>query len=729
MYTKIKKYGLNFKKSITRWDEAIPLGNGILGSLIYGAGPIIFSVDRIDLWDERKNPTIMTKEYNYENLVKYASGDDKAWQEKLRIFESANTDYPSKLSAGRILFDFGITTENLESKLDICTAEAQVTVNVGDKKTIKSFICATENVGVVKVEGDFKLEVIAPKYFCAQHEKALGYPETENYKEDEYFYYVQKTRTEYCFGVFALVKDCGDYKEVYYTVATTDESKDIVSYAKDKLKSLSEKGYDALFLSHKKWWKKYWQKSTIEICDEGIERLYYRSWYLFASTSRENGYPMPLQGVWTADEDSIPPWHGDYHHDTNTQLSYQGYLKANRIREGKVFVDYIWNLRNTFKKFAKDFYGVDGYIIPGTSTLKGQAVGGWVQFSLSPTLTIWVAQSFVDYYLYTDDKKFLKNVLYPFLCGVGKAIRQLLVENNGKLELRLSTSPEIYEDKQENFLRPNTNFDLSLLIYLYSNLSKFSKELEKDSSEYDEVLNKLDDIAITDDGVIMLNKDQVLPFSHRHFSHLMCLYPLHIINYDTEENKHIYEQSMLQIEQLGTGWWVGFSFPVCAQLYAMMHNGDAAAEKLKIFEKAFVSQNGFHLNGDFKKLGYSQWHYRPFTLEALFAYCDALQEMLLQDHKGYVDIFPSIPDEWKEKCEFKDLRVRGNVLVSANMKNSRVEKINFIVKSDCQIKLKCNFFGRTMILTNAEYTCKYRCGMNEIVEIKLLKGKNYLNFK
>jgi alpha-L-fucosidase 2 len=107
-------------------------------------------------------------------------------------------------------------------------------------------------------------------------------------------------------------------------------------------------------------------------------------------------------------------------------------------------------------------------------------------------------------------------------------------------------------------------------------LSKLSKELGKESEEYDKIIKKLDDIAITSEGVVMLNKENVLPFSHRHFSHLMCLYPLHIINYDTELNKKIYEQSMLQIEQLGTGWWVGFSFPVCAQLYAMMYNGNAA---------------------------------------------------------------------------------------------------------------------------------------------------------
>ena len=51
---------------------------------------------------------------------------------------------------------------------------------------------------------------------------------------------------------------------------------------------------------------------------------------------------MPLQGVWTADNDCLPPWKGDYHHDTNTQLSYQSYLKANRLDEGRVFVDYLW---------------------------------------------------------------------------------------------------------------------------------------------------------------------------------------------------------------------------------------------------------------------------------------------------------------------------------------------------------------------------------------------------
>ena len=165
---------------------------------------------------------------------------------------------------------------------------------------------------------------------------------------------------------------------------------------------------------------------------------------------------------------------------------------------------------------------------------------------------------------------------------------------------------------------------------------------------YISILEKLDEIAVDKDGVVMLDSTQRLPESHRHFSHVMCMYPLHLLNYDTEENKRIYQNTLLHLEQLGTGWWIGFSFAMSAQLYAMAHNGNAAYEKLRMFAKGFVADNGFHLNGDFKNYGYSQWHYRPFTLESLFGYCDALQEMLLQEHQGYLDVFPAIPQDWAQ---------------------------------------------------------------------------------
>jgi alpha-L-fucosidase 2 len=213
---------------------------------------------------------------------------------------------------------------------------------------------------------------------------------------------------------------------------------------------------------------------------------------------------------------------------------------------------------------------------------------------------------------------------------------------------------------------------------------------------YASILEKLDKIAVDEEGVVLLDKRQRLPESHRHFSHTMGLYPLHLINYDTDENKRIYDNTLLHLEQLGTGWWVGFSFAMSAQLYAMARNGNAAYEKLRIFAKGFVADNGFHLNGDFKNYGFSQWHYRPFTLESLFGYCDALQEMLLQDHQGYLDIFPAVPQEWMKKLSFKKLRSYGGVLVSAKALNGQIEQVELVLPCDMEIKIKNTFNTSTL---------------------------------
>ena len=89
-------------------------------------------------------------------------------------------------------------------------------------------------------------------------------------------------------------------------------------------------------------------------------------------------------------------------------------------------------------------------------------MGGWSQYALSPTMSIWVALSFDEYYLYTGDVLFLKEKAYPFFYEVGKAIMGLLEEKNGKLYLPLSTSPEIYDDTPEAYLIPTVILILHL---------------------------------------------------------------------------------------------------------------------------------------------------------------------------------------------------------------------------------------------------------------------------
>lgn len=695
-----------------RWDEGLPLGNGRTGSLVYGSKPLKITVDRTDLWDLRPNEVTLEKGFNFKNLVKLSlSGKDEDRKERERLFEDIfmGKPYPSKITAGHIGLWFGISAENVRYTLDIDSSIVKI---YADNRLIAEvFVFDEPNAGVIRLYENAEINLHVPAYLSGKPEcgsgigdnadkMSLGYPKAKFFEKDGFKWYEQNTHTDYSFGI--VTYRAGD--EIYYTLATTDDDKDYIGYAEKILTNAAEKGFDKLFDEHKKSRKKYRAKSFVKTGDKLIDETYKKSWYLFKCCSKKGGYPMPLQGVWTADNDCLPPWKGDYHHDTNTELSYQAYLKANRLEEGEAFIDYLWRLKPAYERFAKEFFGVNGLLLPSCSTLDGKAMGGWAQYSLSPTMTIWAAQSFDEYYLYTGDEKFLKNRAYPFFKKVGQAIKGLLTEKNGKLYLPVSSSPEIFDNARKAYLEPNSNFDLSLLIYLFKTLKRYAEKLGENAEEYEEILGKLDDLAIDDSGVVMLDKTQYLPESHRHFSHVMCLYPLHLINYDTDEHKKIYENTIKNLEILGTGYWVGFSFPMSAQIYAMAKNGNAAAERLGQFCKGFVAENGFHLNGDFKHYGYTQWHYRPFTLESLFGFADALHEMLLQDHQDFIELFPAIPDEWKRgTVEFKNLRSRGGLLVSATLKRGELSLLT--IKSPSE---------RTVTFADGK-TVSLRRGINKII--------------
>lgn len=678
------------------WDEGAPLGNGRTGSLVYGRGIVKITADRTDLWDLRPNETTLEKGFTYANLVRLSkSGKEEEWAERERLFEDVfmGKPYPSKITAGRLELAFGKNAEDISCTLDLNTATAEI--YCGEKRLTSVFVSGEANVGVIRTYAEYNLRLHVPAYLSGMPQNGSGlednlanmslkYPPAVMKSDGKFTWYEQNTHTKYAFGIIVYESD----GVIYYTLVTTDDDEDYIAYGKKMLLNAAQCGVERLFALHKKEWGKYWRKSRITTGDRLLDDTYKKSWYLFKCCSGKGGYPMPLQGVWTADNDCLPPWKGDYHYDTNTELSYQSYLKANRLEEGVVFVDYLWKLKPTYEKFAKEFFGVNGLLIPSCSTLDGKAMGGWAQYSLSPTMTIWAAQSFDEYYLYTGDEKFLKERAYPFFKETGSAIKSLLTEKNGKLYLPLSSSPEIFDDTRKAYLRENSNFDLALLIYLFRTLKVYAQKLGDDSSEYEAILEKFDDIAVSPDGVVMLDKTQKLPETHRHFSHLMCLYPLHLINYDTEENKRIYESTIKDLEILGTGYWVGFSFVQSAQIYAMAKNGNASYERLRQFCRGFVGDNGFHLNGDFRHFGYTQFHYRPFTLEALFGFCDALHEMLLQDHTGKIELFAAIPQEWKTRTiGFKNLRSRGGLIISAKLKNGIITELSVTAPKECRVSI------------------------------------------
>jgi alpha-L-fucosidase 2 len=197
----------------------------------------------------------------------------------------------------------------------------------------------------------------------------------------------------------------------------------------------------------------------------------------------------------------------------------------------------------------------------------------------------------------------------------------------------------------------------------------------------------LEPLAISEDGILMLDRTRLLHESHRHFSHVMAIYPLHLVNYNTEEGKRIIDASIAQLEEYGNYKWCGFSYGMMAQIYAMAKRGDGAVNSLRIFEDCYVAENGFHLNGDFKRKLNTIFSISPFTLEAEFCFNDAIQEMLMQEHEGYLELLPAIPHGWRS-VSFKKLRTHGALLVSLKLRKGKITSLEFAAKRDMTLKIK-----------------------------------------
>ncbi len=686
---RVSEYHLQFDEEIERWDEGIPLGGGNLGCLVYGRDPLRIHLDRIDLWDERECPETKEQGFNYRNLVRLIrSGSDADYAEHNRLFDGIyNRPTPTKITAGGIELRFQDRSK-VSYRLDLAAATASV---VYPHAQIKLFCSAKDHVGVASVSGEApEVRLSMPAYLTEG--KLLDYPPPEFNGDGKFLYCIQRTKSNFRYGIFVFQRLKENGADIVFSLETS-RGKIAPEQIRQKLSRLADT-IGEIERRHRNDWKKFWCESEVRLPEPALEKQYYLGNYFFFSGSAHNPYPIPLQGLWTADDDDLPPWKGDYHHDLNTQFTYSHCLKANHLRGGRVFIDYIWLHRRDFSKFAREFYGVEGFLIPAVSSLHGKPLGGWPQYSFSPTMTIWCVKIFEEYFSLTQDLKFLRTRAFPIFSETEKAISAMLEEKDGKLHLPLSTSPEYFNNAPQSYLVPDSNNDLALLRYLYRTLAEFSEILNREDV-YSPVLEKLDDYH--GDECLWIDRETKPFASHRHHSHLMGIYPLKDPCFFHGEGSRRFEESLAQLEKLGVRDWVGFSFTWASVLYTMAGNGKKPFELLYDFCRALVSPNGFHLNGDFRKTGLTDFDYRPFTLESNMSFCDAVQNMLLYYADGIYHLFRGVDGansgkEWA----FDDFREYGGLLFSARCREG---ECSLVIQSPREQEIRVEIFGKRCSLS------------------------------
>jgi len=722
---------------IRTWDEAVPLGNGLLGLLLWGGeGFIQISLDRADLWDHRVPEPFTREDWNWKNLK--ALVHEKKWCEiATRFINPGQTyAYPTKLPAGRLFLDLPPGRSVTVFQLDRDAALGSAKWRGG---SLEAFCELEGDVACLRYRGSGVKWRLEPPPFTRkenQQDNGMGflmdlvmlkYPKASTWQSGNVSGFVQETIADGAFAVAVAVQKVAGWTELFVAVELGKNREAARQKAATAAFTACNRGWAGLFNAHRAEWTRLWARSQVNLPDASLMDQYRQATYFLGSVSRAGGPPISLQAVWTADDGRLPPWKGDYHHNLNTQLSYWPHLTAGHEDRIRGFLDFMMKLAPAHRRLARRFFDCEGIFIPGAMALDGQLIGGYAQVSYSPTNGAWVAQLFYQYWKYTLDRKFLKTHAYPYCRGTAELLAGLLEKGkDGKLCLPLSASPEIHEGAPAGWVKPNANYDLALMRWNFAAVAEMARELDESDLKWTKILWELEPLAVANEtgdeipqpgiGPFLIAPEKLLHESHRHHSHLMGIYPLGLVSVEDDMNtRKAIEQSFHQIDKLGTGLWVGYSFAWMACLAARCKQPERARKALQNFVEAFVSRNGFHLNGDHKKLGLSWWNYRPFTLEGNFAFLAGVHEMLLQSWRGVVRIFPAVPGDWHE-VSFEKLRAEGALVVSATRRLGKTARVEIRAERDCQVRLRDPF------LTKAKWNRRVRRG-EALIECTLKVGE------
>ncbi|NWG13544.1 MAG: glycoside hydrolase N-terminal domain-containing protein, partial [Acidobacteria bacterium] len=539
-----ERHGLRFATPANVWDEALPLGNGIMGALVWGDGrPVRISLDRADLWDLQPVPEFSSPEYRFRIMREWHLQGRTA--DLIRLYEAPyRRPAPTKIPAGRIELTLA-GAEFLDTSLTL--ADATAFMRFKDGTQLRAIVHAGSTVGMVSVRtrNPIAAELLAPPFAGRVDDPArgsidtgdlaqLGYPPPERSAGPSFRAFAQQGYGGFRFAVYLGWRQRDRSWQAAWSIASSFEGSEPLKIARGRVEAALAAGFDAMARSHARWWRDYWRKSSVRLPNPILERQWFLETYKFGSAARRGAPPISLQAVWTADNGKLPPWKGDYHHDLNTQLSYWPCYAGNHLEGGLGYLDYLWNTREAASAWTKRFFELPGLNVPMTADLNGNQIGGWRQYTHSATTAAWLAQHFYLHWKYSADRAFLKERAYPYLKDAAVFLEAFTAARgpDGVRTFPLSASPEINDNRPEAWFLTPTNYDLALSRWLFAAAAELAGELglPDDSQRWQRVLSELPPLALGEDGRLLVAQAYPLPASHRHFSHLMAIHPLGLLD-------------------------------------------------------------------------------------------------------------------------------------------------------------------------------------------------------
>jgi len=625
-----------------QWNEGAFTGNGQVGMMIYATlkdNRIDFHIGRQDVTDHRKAPDQKTSMgvvgaslmYDYPRLDigrmtlcpsgKILSGTihQDLWNAEIR--GNIITDL------GNITFRAFTPRDRMVNVIEISSSEKQNGKNTDYQWSFLPGNPASPRAQVFPDNAESKVYVTNPKpvttktndvSVCVQSllaggDYATAWTEKKGQKSAQSTLYISIANEIPASGVSAKVA----------TQAVRDAS----------ILKLS-----VLEKPHRKWWHQYYQQSFLSVPDARMESFYWIQIYKMAVCSRTDGPAVDLFGPMFR----VSQWPGLWW-NLNVQLTYWPYYASNHL-------DLAENLIRL----------IDEKFDPLLDKYRGPKLGDFA----------WAMHNYWLHYRYLGDWKSIQEKWVPKAIKIAEAFEKLQQQNaSGKIELLPMGSPE-YKGF-ETF--PNTNYNLSILRWLLNALVESNEKAgshQMEVTKWKQTLANLIPYPVDENG-LMIGSNQPVDMSHRHFSHLMGLYPLFQLNPDSPADRELVDKSVVHWHQIENGKALaGYSYTGAASLYAALGRGNDAYKVLNQFLLGNIGISQLIPNTMYVESGG-----RNPVLETPLSAAASIMELLLQSWGDKIRVFPAVPDDWKD-ASFDQLRAQGGFLVSASRKQGKTDWIS-----------------------------------------------------